>query len=178
MTDAFSIYNKAEGLVEIFGTRNPEKIVKFSGIEIFYNEFEKLLGMYTCLFERRIIILNSLLSAEMNRMVLTHELGHDVLHREGAVSTNGVADFKEFSMTCKSGTLEYEANAFCAHLLIPNEDFFDSIKEGYNVDAMASAFGVDPNIILIKGRELQKMGYKLKNCNGYNSCFLKNLLPT
>lgn len=177
MTDAFSIYNKAESLVDLYETRDPSDLVDALDIDVRFNEFEKLLGIYTCIFGHRVIILNSLLSEEMCRMVLGHELGHDVLHREGAISKNGIADFKEFSMTAKLGTLEYEANAFCAHLLISNEDFLDSVKNGNNIETMASIFCVDPNLIVIKGKELQRMGYKIKNCDEYNSCFLKNKNP-
>lgn len=177
LTNAFSIYNQAESLVELYNSRDPADIVDALDIDVYFNEFEKLLGVYTSIYNHRVIILNSLLSEEMYRMVLGHELGHDVLHREGASSKNGIADFKEFSMTAKTGTLEYEANAFCAHLLISNDDFFEHVKNGETIETIASIFCVDPNLVVIKAKELQRMGYDIKNCEGYDSCFLKNKNP-
>lgn len=177
MINALSIYNQAEEIVQLYKTRDPSEIAEALDIDIHFNEFEELLGVYTCICGHRVIVLNSLMSEELYRMVLGHELGHDILHRLGATSKNGVADFKEFSMTCKTGTLEYEANAFCAHLLISNDDFLENAQYGLNIETMASIFCVDPNLIVIKGKELQKMGYDIKNCDEYNSCFLKNVNP-
>lgn len=172
-TKALEIYEQAENLVQRTGTRNPEEIAEYLDVDMYFHEFDKLLGMYTRIFDQRVIIINSRLSEELCRMVLGHELGHDILHSSGAVqSENGIADFKEFSMTCKAGTLEYEANAFCAHLLISNEDFLESVYNGDTVEAIAAKFCVDPNLILIKGKELRKMGYDIQNCDNYNSCFL------
>lgn len=173
LTKAFDIYEQAENLVRQADTRNPDDIANYLNVDMYFHEFDKLLGMYTRIFDQRVIIINSQLSEELYRMVLGHELGHDILHSNGAVqSSSGIADFKEFSMTCKAGTLEYEANAFCAHLLIPNEDFLESVYGGDTVEAMAAKFCVDPNLILIKGKELCKMGYNIRNCDNYNSRFL------
>ena len=105
MINALSIYNQAEEIVQLYKTRDPSEIAEALDIDIHFNEFEELLGMYTCICGHRVIVLNSLMSEELYRMVLGHELGHDILHRLGATSKNGIADFKEFSMTCKTGTL-------------------------------------------------------------------------
>ena len=171
MIAASYIYRTAEDLVSQCGSRNPSVIADTLGIEILYNEFENLLGASTSLLGRRFIVLNTKLSKEMYNIVLAHEIGHDCLHSSDSSS------FQEFSMVCKSGTLEYEANAFCAHLLIPNDSFFEAALSGNTVENIAACLSVDPNIVLIKGNELVKMGYTLNNCDNYNSCFLRNRTP-
>lgn len=171
MIRAEDIYKATDNIVSKYKTRDPEEIAEYLDISVFENEFEKLLGMYTSMDGHRIVILNSLMSPEMRRMVLAHEIGHDILHHDAALG------FKEFSMVCKTGTTEYEANAFCAHLLIPDEIFFESIEEGKTVDTIAAECEVDPNIVLIKGRELHKMGHDIKNCDIYDSCFFKTKAP-
>lgn len=171
MIAALSIYQTAEELVRQCGSRDPSIIADALGIEILYNEFEKLLGAYTRLLGRRFIVLNSNLSQEMYNIVLAHEIGHDCLHSDDSSS------FQEFTMVCKSGTLEYEANSFCSHLLISNDNFFEAALSGNTVENIAACLSVDPNIVLIKGNELAKMGYKINNCDDYNSCFLRNRSP-
>ncbi|KIR03778.1 hypothetical protein P261_02593 [Lachnospiraceae bacterium TWA4] len=53
------IYKKAENLVHLCGTRNPEQIAKELGIWIYYEDnFNELLGMYTFRWNHRLIFLN------------------------------------------------------------------------------------------------------------------------
>ena len=49
MIDSFYIYSKATEMVKQTGTRNPMKIASEIGVMLRYSEeFDKLLGLYTC----------------------------------------------------------------------------------------------------------------------------------
>ena len=168
------IYEQVASLIETYKTRDPEELLILSGIKIFENEFEKLLGMYACVSDERIVILNSLLSPENRKMVSAHELGHHVLHFKEAELTG----FKEFSLDSQIGTYKYEANAFASHLLIPDSEFLELATTGITVEKMASMLSVDQNLVLIKNNEMAKLGYKLNNQDWYNSRFLKNKKPS
>ena len=61
-----------------------------------------------------IILLNSKMKEILMRVVLAHEIGHSVLHRELA-AIRGFHDFDLFGM---KDQCEYEANVFAAELLL------------------------------------------------------------
>lgn len=170
MTDADTIFKKAENLKRKFKTNDALTIAEYLGIDIFWNEFDKLLGMYAYKWKHRIIILNSQLDEEILRMVAAHELGHDQLHRNEA-KNNG---FQEFSLIYKTGTLEYEANAFAAHLLIDNDELLDMLKN-HSVDIVSAQLNVNPNLVLIKLNEMKRLGYSVPNIDIYNSRFLSKM---
>src|SRR5574344_1925723 len=98
MIDSVGIYKAANSVVREGGTRNPFQIAHDLGIKIFYSdEFDDLLGMYTCKWKHRIIILNNRLDDYMRMMVCGHELGHDACHRELA-KDDGMKEFVLFNM--------------------------------------------------------------------------------
>jgi len=57
---------------------------------------------------------------------------------------------------------EYEANIFASELLIDDNDILTLIEDGNDIYQMASEFGEDMNLILIKIDELRKQGYDLR----------------
>ena len=116
-------------------------------------------------------ILNSRLDEVMERMVVAHELGHDLLHREIAVG-GGLQEFGLFNLTNRT---EYEANAFAAHLQIPDDEFMECIHDGKNISQISSTFGVDINLALIKVQEMINLGYDLRVPIDPNSKFLKDI---
>ena len=109
-------YNTQDEIVKIVnrlikrcGTRNPYKVADELGIHILYRDFTKQRGAYKVILKNRFIFLQNGLHPVIEQIVLWHEIGHDVLHRQEAVSAGG---FKEFNI-------------------------FDIVKTGWNMKPMS-----------------------------------------
>jgi len=154
LINSFEIYKKAEQLRRKSGTNNVLQIAKDLGLNIYYENYENLLGMYTCRWKHRMIFLNNNLEDYMIHMVLAHEIGHDIFHRD--LASNGLKEFALFNL---KNITEYEANAFAAHILLKNEDVLILARNGYDVAQIASTLNSHINLLLIKMQELNKMGF-------------------
>ncbi len=153
MINSFEIYKKAMQLVQKSGTNDALQIADELGIKLYYENYENLLGMYTCRWKHRFIFLNNNLDNSMLQMVLAHELGHDIFHRN--LASNGLQEFALFDIR---SITEYEANAFAAHILLKNEDVLSLARAGYDVAQIASSLNSHINLLLIKMQEMNKMG--------------------
>ena len=156
MTRSEEIYEKARKIVKRVGSRDVQVIARELNVHIYWNgTFESLLGMYTIIKKKKAIVLNNRLDDYMINMVIAHELGHNVLHRE--LATQG--GFQEFQLFDMRSRTEYEANAFAAHLLIDTDEFVRMAYDGQDIMAIASEMGVNINLALIKLQELVNLGY-------------------
>ncbi|MBQ3939823.1 MAG: ImmA/IrrE family metallo-endopeptidase [Oscillospiraceae bacterium] len=156
--DAKMIYDKANRLVRRYGTRDPFEIADAAGIRIYeLPRPVQVLGMYTYRWRHRMIFLNPDLEPETARMVMAHEIGHDQLHRALAGSA-GLHDLGLFSEDLAASLTESEANAFAAHLLIEESEMQAVFREGCDLSAAAALLSVHPQLLLIKLRELNRMG--------------------
>lgn len=156
---AETIYCKANELVRRCGTRDTLRIAGEIGIYIHQiDDFKELLGMYSYQRKERHILLNSNMDYITVQMVCGHEIGHDALHRDQAKIGMGLQEFTLFDMR---NEMEYEANAFAAHLLIDNEKLFALTRCGYDVVQLSSIMGTNINLMLIKLNELNRMGCQL-----------------
>ena len=100
MIDSFRIYKKANALVKRIGTRDTRQIANELGIKIYYESYDDLLGVYTYRWKQRMIFINNNLDDHMRQMVLAHEIGHDIFHRN--LASNGLKEFELFDMIdCK-----------------------------------------------------------------------------
>ena len=153
------IFSQADELVKHSGGRNAKKIAEMLGIRIYYrSDFTNLLGMYTYQWKHRMSFISDRLGDELEQMVLAHEIGHDQRHRSLAAQT-GLQEFSLFRMN--NSRIEYEANAFAAHLLLDNDEVYSYARQGYDVVQTASAMNSDVNLILIKIQEMMKLGYEM-----------------
>ena len=82
-----------------------------------------------------------------------------------------------YSLFKMANRMEYEANAFAAHLILDTQETLDDIHQGATVDEIAQKAGVDINLVLIKATELSKLGYDLRTPQEADGSFLKNLTP-
>ena len=156
--NSLDVYKKADRLVRLAGSRDPLRIARYLGIKIYYNDcLEELLGMYVCKWKHRIIILNNRLEYRLQQMVIAHELGHDLLHRQ--IASEGA--MQEFSLH-SVGETEYEANVVAAHILIDTDEVSGLAWEGYGVEQISGELGVDANLLLIKCKEMIRLGYGLR----------------
>ena len=171
MINSKAIYKKASALLSR-GYRNPEEIAKGEGIRLHYREdFQDLLGMYALVMQERFIFLNSRLEEPMTTMVLAHEIGHDQLHRDIA----GKKPLQEYVLFDMKNRAEYEANAFAAHLLLPDTDVLSLLKEGMDIAETASTMHVNINLLLIKLTELNRLGMDLRIPFDADPGFLKKI---
>lgn len=154
LIDSFGIYKKANALVKRIGTRDTRQIANELGIKIYYEGYDDLLGMYTYRWKQRMIFINNNLDDHMRQMVLAHEIGHDIFHRN--LASNGLKEFELFDM--KNNT-EYEANIFGSHLLIDNDEVLTLARDGYDIVQISSMLNSHINLLLIKMQEMNKMGY-------------------
>ena len=122
-------YNTQDEIVKIVnrlikrcGTRNPYKVADELGIHILYRDFTKQRGAYKVILKNRFIFLQNGLHPVIEQIVLWHEIGHDVLHRQEAVSA-GVHYYKATADTEKSRIItdweEWQANTLAAAILLP-----------------------------------------------------------
>lgn len=168
LINSIGIYEKAERLVRKTGTNNVLQMANDLGIKIYYEDYENLLGMYTCKWRQRIIFLNSNLEDSMLQMVLAHELGHDFLHRD--LASKGL---KEFALFDLKNITEYEANAFAAHLLLDNDQVYQLAMAGNDVEQIAKMLNSHINLLLIKMQEMNRLGFNFNLSNVPRSDFLK-----
>ena len=107
------------------------------------------------------------MSPVLEQMVVLHEIGHDVLHRNEAVAAGGFKEFNIFNM--RNNRMEYEANVFVAQASLPNDTILEYIRQGYDIQQIASAMNSDINLIALKVDTLIYQGYNLRKQEHQNN---------
>lgn len=165
------IVSIADGLAEKFGTRNPFRLAQELDIEIIERDFKNQKGAYKVILNNRFVFVKRDLEPVMKNIVLLHEIGHDVLHREEAVFEGGFREFNLFSN--HDVRMEYEANIFAAQISLPDDEVVDYISLGYDVNQIAQAMNSDVNMVALKTQILASKGYELQIPEHKNN-FLKD----
>lgn len=169
------IYQKANKIVHKCGTRDALQIAQELGIYLhFVPDFKNLLGMYTYQQRERHILLNANMDDILTRMVCAHELGHDTLHRDKAKGKNVLSEFILFDMRT---AMEYEANAFAAHIMIDDEELAFYLHQGHDVAQLSAAMNTNINLMLIKLNEMNRMGRDFNLPYVPRADFFKNIKP-
>lgn len=120
------------------------------------------------------IVVNSDISESLQRIVIAHELGHAVLHRD-LVS---LKMFHESQLFDHSLVQEYEANMFAAGLLLSDEDVLDAAHRNLSFEQIAALLRVPPQLLEYKLRLMRSAGHKnLTDPMAATGDFLKRL-PT
>lgn len=172
MINSQNIYDSAKQILQKSTTKAPIEIAKSLGISVYHrNDLEELLGFYTIVNGIRAIVINNKLDEYMERMVIAHEIGHDILHRDIA-KKNMLKEFELFNI--KNNT-EYEANIFASHLIIDDDTFIELAHDGVDVVSMSNIFGVNVNLVLIKANEMRVLGYDLNLPMDIQKNFLNNI---
>lgn len=160
-------YNTQDEIVKIVnrlikrcGTRNPYKVADELGIHILYRDFTKQRGAYKVILKNRFIFLQNGLHPVIEQIVLWHEIGHDVLHRQEAVSAGGFKEFNIFDM--RENRMEYEANVFAAQASLPDDTIIEYIKQGYDIQQIARCMHSDINLVALKVDTLNSQGYNFR----------------
>ncbi len=98
------------------------------------------------------ITLNSDLPEVFRRVVLAHEIGHAVLHRDMV----GALPYHDIELFDETSSVEYEANIFAAELLISNDDVLDIINDDISFFGVARA---PPELLDFKWRMMKRDGF-------------------
>jgi len=142
-----------------------------SGIILKYsNKYRSLKGFYFNINRCDFIVVNTKLSKEEKRIVIAHEFAHFILHKSLAKGVP-IHDTAMFTVRQRH---EYEANLFCAELLISDEDVIfaaeSSEDDFYN---MARILSVMPELLLFKLYGMIERGYNYQLPLSLDSAFLK-----
>lgn len=163
------IYESVMRLVRRYKTRDPEQIARLLGIEVIYNpDFSRLKGFYIVMNRKRYIVVNDNLDDSQKKIVLSHELGHDRLHRRLA----GDAGLQEFVLYDMKSRPEYEANLFAAELLLDDGEILELAGAGYDIEEISKILETDINLVAIKVSGMNNRGYNFNPVIPPNRKFL------
>ena len=116
----------------------------------------------------KLIMLNSDLSEEIQRIILAHELGHAVLHCSPAIRA-----FHEFAVLDETDRMEYEANVFAAEFLVEDDEALEAFGDQMTLFQASSFLGVPPELLDFKVRIMEKEGYPVRAPHIAHGDFLK-----
>ena len=154
------ICREAKRLKRKFHETDPFKLCDAMGIIILFEPMGSYPGACKGFFlaqsRKRSITVNSDLPKEIQRIIVTHELGHAVLHTK-SVGVNAFHDFELFDST---SCMEYEANIFAAEFLMDDDDVLEKLNEDISFFGAAATLRVPPELLDFKFRLMKRNGYK------------------
>ncbi len=165
------IVGKSNALVKRCGTRDPYKIAAILGINTLFVDYfnpKGLKGFYRITLGERFIFINNHLPEKMKRIVCTHEIGHDLLHRD-EIKGGGIAEFELYNMKNRR---EFEANVAAAVISLPDGEILELIKSGFDTEQIAQIMDSDINLVSVKINQLLREGHHIRRAD-YRSDFLK-----
>lgn len=129
-------------LIKKYDTANPFELAKQLRIEYIIGPLGSRSGCYMYLKRHRCIFLNEDLSEREMYLVMSHELGHAILHRTQNCY------FIRHKTLLSSNRFEVEANSFAMALLISD----DSLSEhsDFTVDQLSRLFGYHKKLIELR----------------------------
>lgn len=114
-------------------------------------------GFFLMQSRKKSITINSDLPEELQRIILSHEIGHAVLHN----SSTGVKAFHDFALFDEASLYEYEANIFAAEYLMDDTDVLGLLNEDMSFFEAASTLNVPAELLDFKFRILKRKGFKV-----------------
>lgn len=171
--NAQTIKNEAKRVKAKYGSADPFEICEERHIQIIYQPMGTspgaCKGFYLLNCRCKAIVLNSEMPEDVQRIILAHELGHDILHS----SVAGINAFHEFSVCDNTDRLEYEANIFAAEFTLEDEVVLDAFRETNDFFRAACCLNVPPELLDFKTRLMNRDGYQLESPITANGDFLK-----
>jgi Zn-dependent peptidase ImmA (M78 family) len=166
------IYFDAQDLIRRYESRDPQLILKERDVKLIpFKTNTELLGMYKIILGKRFVFYNPFIDRRLLRMVLAHELGHELYHQAQA----GSGQLIEFELFNIKDAMETEANIFASHLLLDEKELMDYLVQGYSYDQIASLMNVNVNLIIFKLNEMQRMGRPIRLDICPDQSFLKHI---
>ncbi len=165
------IKDEVERVADKYGTRDPVALIRQSGATLKLSDrYTTLKGYFFHSLRSNFIVVNSKLPRAERRIVAAHEFAHFMLHREQA-KTAPIHDTMMFSVNSR---MEYEANLFCAELLITDGEVMEAARDtGGDFFGMGKTLGVMPELLLFKLHGMNERGGRFNLPLSLNSGFLK-----
>lgn len=134
-------------------------------------EKDAIKGFYLCYKRIHTITYNTDLPDVLQRVVVSHELGHARLH-----ASAGMRAFHDVGLFDESSRYEKEANLFAAELLLEDEKVLSMLNADNTFFSAAASLNVPMELLDFKFRVMKWKGYKLVEPPiTADSGFLKNL---
>lgn len=118
---------RAKNLIKKWGTNNPKLLCKYLKITVLYAELGDVNGYYTKCIGNKVIVVNEKLDNYSRNVVLSHELGHAILHGRD------ILFMKTNFLSCRNTIYEKEANLFAIELLKNNKEYIYSFNLGIDI---------------------------------------------
>ena len=162
----------ANELTRKYHTRDPYELCGALGVRVRYKDLGRDVKAYYFYQSRiRNIVINQRVSDTTRRILVSHELGHDRLHKDIAM----LRGFQEIELFDMARPAEFEANIFAAELLIDDGELLallnDRDKSFFDV---AGELYVPAPLLDFKFRVLKQKGYRIEAPYLANGDFLKN----
>lgn len=127
-----------------FDTRNPIELADCLDIRINYCELGSIRGFFVLKNRIKQVFLNYNLSDYERRFVLSHEIGHSLLHPDQNTLFLQNTFFS-------ADRLEIEANRFAIELIMSDEDIQEHWE--YSIGEWSMFYGLPPEIIELRFRK-------------------------
>ncbi len=165
------ICKKVAELTGKYEESEPERLAKDMGIILRFEPMGEgenaCKGFFIYQSRQRVITINSSLDYDRRRIIMAHELGHAVLHKDQ------VRAFHDFSLYESSSMLEYEANLFAAELLLDDTEVARLLNEDDFFFSAAKRLGVPAELLDFKFRIMKHKGYAVDSPINSKSNFLR-----
>lgn len=153
------ITNEVRKIQRKYAETDPVKLCRQMNIILLYQPMGLFAGackgFYFQQSRKQAIVINSDLDEQFQRVILSHELGHAVLHRNVA----GVKSFHDFTLFNDASFYEYEANIFAAEFLLADQEVLSLLRDGMTIFTAAGTLGVPAELLDFKLRILQRRGH-------------------
>lgn len=137
------IKSTVQNICKKYKTQDPYELVQSVGIILQYGEkMDNVRGFYLYANKIKIICIGNNLPDHIERFVLSHELGHAIMHKKTS------APFLQ-STFLSTDRLEIEANKFAVELLISDRDLNEYMQD-YTLEQIARIYGYGENLIKLK----------------------------
>ncbi len=167
----YRIYNEAEIIIKRYKTRCPYELADSLGIIVMFRDLDELKGFYLIENKSRYIVINNSLDEYLQKLICSHELGHDRLHRHFAAYDS----LRDYSLFDISGKIEREANLFASDLLISDTEMMLYFKwSNYTYDQISRMMYVPEALVRFKAYSVSKRGYDVRTPELAKSNFLKD----
>ena len=131
-------------LVRFYKTRDPFEMIKGMNIILVNYPLKGVRGFYQYFQRNNIIYLDEKLSDSERRFVLSHELGHMMLHKK----SNAI--FMDTRTQFNTSKYEQEANLFAMELLLPDQIITDYVADGLTIDQISRITGYYQSLVELR----------------------------
>lgn len=129
-------------IVKKYKTHDPYELCDYMNVLLQIGDLGEALGCYLLIKRQKCILLNEkILRTPLEKVVLSHELGHSKMHWKNDCYFYGSTLFSKSKE-------ENEANSFAAELLVPDDLIYE--HPGMTKNQIARILGYDERILEFK----------------------------